>query len=315
MSQRLTIFASTWNNGLFILDDDGLVHELPNQPVRGLSHDANGGVLASVDGNGLYQRTAKGIWRLLARCDGEISVTLSLAGEIYVGTDDARVLVLDGDGNLRQIDHFDSIDGRDSWFAGTAVVDGREVGPPLGIRSLHGAADGLLFANVHVGGIPRSNNHGATWEPTIDVNLDAHQVCVDADNSSLVVAASAMGLCISDDGGDTWKVQTEGLHATYCSAVEIVGDQVFVAASDDHFASKGAIYRRTVGRQSEALVKVAGGLPDWLDGIVDTACIASRLNQMAIVTASGSVYVSDDNGNAWHKREEVVPGVSSVCIL
>lgn len=312
MPKQPTILASTWNNGLFVLDDNGAAHEIPGRPVRGLSSDMNGGVLASVDGNALYRRDAQGEWTLLARCDSEISVTFAVDGKTFVGTDDARVLSLGSSGQLQRIDDFDSIAGRDSWFAGTAIINGEEVGPPLGIRSFHGAPNGLLFANVHVGGIPRSTDNGDTWAPTIDVNLDAHQVCVNPNDPDVVAAATAEGLCISHDGGKSWSVETQGLHAPYCSAVEIVGQNVFVAASESHFSADGALYRRAVGRQAEPMVKVAGGLPNWLDGIVDTSCIASRLEWVALVTASGSVYVSNDAGNAWRKKQEVVPGVSSV---
>ena len=60
MSKPLKILASTWNNGLFVLDDVGVRHELPNQAVRGLCDDLQGRALAGVDGNSLYQRDVDG---------------------------------------------------------------------------------------------------------------------------------------------------------------------------------------------------------------------------------------------------------------
>lgn len=309
------ILASTWSDGVYALDDNGLTHELANQSVRGLSDDLQGGALASIDGHSLNRRDVNGNWELLARCDYEISTTFALDNDIYAGTEDARVLVLNSNQELEQIDTFASIEGRDTWFAGTAIIDGKEVGPPLGVRSLHGASNGLLFANIHVGGIPRSIDGGASWTPTIDVNLDAHEVCVDHNDVNLVAAATAEGLCISHDGGSTWTVHTEGLHSSYCSAVKIVGQQIFVAASESHFTSEGAIYSRSTKPGAEIMKKVSNGLPNWLEGIVDTACIASKSGQMAIVSALGSVYVSNNAGEQWHKRDEVVPGVSSVLII
>ena len=57
--------------------------------------------------------------------------------------------------------------GKETWHAGTAVVDGRVVGPPLGVRSMAATCDGMaLIANVRVGGIPRSTDGGVTWRPT-----------------------------------------------------------------------------------------------------------------------------------------------------
>lgn len=150
-AQQSKILASNWNNGVFVLDNDGLAHELPNRSVRGLSDDLEGGAFAAVDGHSLFQRNGQGDWNHVATSEFTLSVTFAVDGKVYVGTDGARVLILDERGNLKQIDCFDSIECRDSWLAGTAIIDGKEVGPPLGIRSLSGAANGCLFANVHVG--------------------------------------------------------------------------------------------------------------------------------------------------------------------
>jgi len=47
----------------------------------------------------------------------------------FVGTDDARLMRLVG-GSLEPLSGFDRVEGRDAWFAGTAVIDGKVVGPP-----------------------------------------------------------------------------------------------------------------------------------------------------------------------------------------
>lgn len=315
MARNLNILASSWNDGVFVLNDKGLSHELPQLSVRGLSDDLAGGAFAAVDGHHLFQRKAHGDWTRIATSEYVLSVTYAVNGCVYVGTDDARVLVLDEGNRLNQIDSFNSIEGRDSWLAGTFIVDGKEVGPPLGVRSLSGATNGCVFANVHVGGIPRSSDAGETWSPTIDVNLDAHEVRVSPTNSDLIVAATAAGLCISRDGGDSWSVHTEGLHAPYCSAVALSGDNIFVAASENHFSSEGAIYRRSIEQGSERMESVGSGLPNWLGGIADTSCIASCENHMALVSANGDVYVSIDMGLNWNKRVEALKGVSSVLFV
>jgi len=315
MTPRFKILASTWTDGLFVLDNDGVAHELPNCTVRGLSDDLSGGAFASVDGHHLYQRDPSGQWKRIATSEYILSVTYAVGNNVYIGTDDARVLVLNDRGELEQIDSFDSIQGRDSWLAGTAVIDGKEVGPPLGIRSLSGIAGGCVFANVHVGGVPRSVDGGATWEPTIDVELDAHEVRISPHNNSLIVVATALGLCISWDGGETWSVQSDDLHAPYCSAAAVTADHIFVAASESHFSREGAIYRRSVEQSKDRLEKVGGGLPNWLAGIADTSCIASSADEMAIISARGEVFTSSDAGRTWRKREETIAGVSSVLIV
>ncbi len=142
-------------------------------------------------------------------------------GEVcYVGTDDARVLRVRTDGKIEQLRGFDVVEGRDKWYAGAAVINGQLLGPPLGIRSMTATSDGaVLLANVHVGGIPRSTDRGATWQATIDIDTDVHEVRAHPNRPDIVVAAAAVGLCTSRDGSATWEIEQEGLHASYCSAV------------------------------------------------------------------------------------------------
>jgi Neuraminidase (sialidase) len=73
----------------------------------------------------------------------------------------------------------------------------------------------VLLVNVHVGGIPRSTDGGTTWHPTIDIDHDVHDVCAHPTRPGLVAAAAARGLGVSRDGGATWTVEVEGLHASY----------------------------------------------------------------------------------------------------
>ena len=315
MVTRPTILASTWNNGVFVLDEGGLSHELPKRPVRGLSHDPVGGAYASVDDRHLFRRKQSGEWTSLASSESALSVTFAVDDKVYAGTDDARVLRLNARGEFDQIDNFDIIEGRGSWFAGTAIIDGKEVGPPLGIRSMSGATKGRLFANVHVGGIPRSEDGGATWKPTIDAELDAHEVRVSPYNNNIIAAATASGLCVSWDAGHSWTVQTDGLHDPYCSAVAVTENHIFLAASEGHFAQEGAIYRRSVKPSQARLEKLGAGLPKWLGGIVDTSCIASNGDDMALISTGGEVFTSIDSGHNWRKREESVASVSSVLIV
>jgi photosystem II stability/assembly factor-like uncharacterized protein len=171
-----------------------------------------------------------------------------------------------------------------------------------------------LLANVHVGGIPRSSDGGATWHPTINVDEDVHEVRAHESRPDIVIAAAATGLWISRDAGRTWNVEREGLHAPYCSAVAFAGADIMVAASDGHFAAQGGIYRRPLDG-SGPLQAIGGGLPKWLDGIVDTACIATHASTVALVDGGGNLYVSEDAGRTWSRRADQLPAASSVLIV
>jgi hypothetical protein len=128
------------------------------------------------------------------------------------------------------------------------------------------------------------------------------------------MAAAAIGLCTSRDGGVTWDVEQEGLHASYCSAVAFAGDDVFVSASVDHFVAQGALYRRRVDGH-DSLVAVCGGLPAWTDGIIDTGCIAARGSAVALADRQGNLYGSADTGRSWSRRASGLPPPSSVLIV
>jgi hypothetical protein len=310
-----TVLVATWRDGLIAITDGNSEHELKGQPVRGLTSDGEGGTFAVVGGHTLRQRSASGAWRTIAVSESSLSCIVIVANEIYVGTDDAKILRLSAGGHLENVGGFADVPERDTWYAGAALIDGKLLGPPLGIRSMTATCDGgALLANVHVGGIPRSTDGGATWNPTIAIDEDVHEVRAHVARPDIVIGAAATGLCISRDGGATWRIERNGLHAHYCSAVAFAGTDVVVAASEDHFAARGGVYRRRLDEPGQ-LLQVGGGLPQWLDGIVDTACIATHAATLALADRGGNVYSSKDTGQTWSRIAERLATPSSVFIV
>jgi hypothetical protein len=296
-----TVLVATWGDGLFVVGETS-AQELVRHLVRALAADGHGGALAIVNGHSLRRRARGGVWSTIATTQLDLACCVTVGDVIYVGTDDARVLRLDPGGELQPLRGFDKVAGRATWYAGSAIIDGQRVGPPLGIRSMTATADGaVLLANVHVGGIPRATDGGATWQPTIEVDSDVHEVRAHPTRPGVVMAAAAIGLCTSADGGLTWDVEQDGLHAPYCSAVAFAGDDVLVSASSDHFAAEGAVYRRSVDGHGPLGV-VGGGLPKWIDGIADTGCIATHGAAVAIADRNGNLYLSADTGHRWRRH-------------
>jgi photosystem II stability/assembly factor-like uncharacterized protein len=309
-----TVLVATWGDGLFVVTGETCQQELSGQPVNCLAPDGHGGALAIVGGRSLRRRTAAGEWQTLAEKESGLSCCMSVGDVSFVGTDDAQVLRIDAHGKLSQLPGLNETPGRDRWYAGTAVVHGKVVGPPLGIRSMTATCDdAVLLANVHVGGIPRSADGGVTWRPTIEVEHDVHQVCAHPTRPEIVIAAAASGLCVSKDSGKTWNIEQDGLHAAYCSAVAFAGDDILVAASEGHFAAHGAIYRRPIDAPGP-LLPVGGGLPRWLGGIADTGLIASRDAAVAVIDRAGNLSLSEDAGRTWSRRIDALPGPSWLLI-
>jgi len=322
------ILAATWRDGLFVFTGETRSQELAGHSVRALAPDQDGGALAIVDGHSLCRRTCEGAWSTIATSELDLACLAVVGDVIYLGTDDARVLRVSQNGKrvsqngkresqngkISLLSGFESTPGRDKWYAGSALVNGQLVGPPLGVRSMTATSDGAaLLANVHVGGIPRSTDGGRTWQPTIDVDSDVHEVCGHPVNPGTVIAAAAIGLCISRDAGGTWTVEQEGLHASYCSAVAFSEKDILVAASTDHFATRGAVYRRPIDGKS--LLQPVSGLPRWLGGIVDTGCIATLGSALAVVDKAGNLYASADAGHSWLHRDNGLSMVSKVLLI
>jgi hypothetical protein len=309
-----SILAATRSDGVFVFTGETRRREVAGHAVRSLARGQKGSALAIVDGHSLCRRSAEGLWSTLATSELDLACVMVFGHTIYLGTDDARVLRVSEKGEVDSLVGFEAIPGRDTWYAGSALIDGQLVGPPLGVRSMTATSDGaVLLANVHVGGIPRSNDGGRTWQATIDIDCDVHEICAHPVHPGIVIAAAAVGLCISRDGGATWTVEQQGLHGSYCSAVAFSQNDILVAASTDHFASRGAVYRRPIDGKKP--LEPIAGLPEWLEGIVDTGCIATRGSAIGVADKAGNLYLSTDGGDSWLRLDSGLPTISSVLVV
>jgi hypothetical protein len=308
------ILAATWDDGVFVFTDEARRHELAGRHVNALASDDRGGVFAVVDGNALSHRTPDGAWSTIATSDMELACLTVAGGAVYAGgSDSTRVIRIDATGAIRSLSGFEDVPGRETWYAGSTVIDGKRVGPPLGIRSMAFTADEAAFlVNVHVGGIPRSTDGGVTWQPTIEVACDVHEVRAHPVDPDLVIAASARGLWISHDGGATWTVETDGLHGLHCTAVAFLEADLLVSAAVGHFDAQGAVYRRPIDG-SERLRPVSG-LPRSLHGVVDTGCIATRGAAIAVADKGGNLFASADAGRSWRHLDDGLPMVSALLL-
>ena len=290
-------------DGLFTLDGS------TERQVEGHSVTALGHGWAIFDGETVVHETDDG-WRQ-AMTVRSPERSLGVHGALLARPDDAIVgwgaslTRVFRKGRFEPIPGFESVAGRDDWHA----VGSRQ---PY-VRSLTATAAGVLLANVHVGGIPRSADDGATWQPTIDVDADVHQVRAHPQRPELVLAAAAVGLCRSDDAGATWTVTTDGLHASYCRAVATAGDVLFVSASTGPFSEQAALYRRAIDGGGP-LERCTDGLPEWQPRNIDTACLDTDGTRVAFGSADGVVYGSEDAGRTWRVLSDGLPPVSAVTI-
>lgn len=289
---------------------DGL-HELgtrarahhPGREITALARDGTRW-WALLDGKELVRGTLSGEarWQSIAEVGGRRAhCLLPTSSSVLVGTSNAGLLRL-RDGELRPVDSFLSVEGRKTWYT--------PWGAPPDTRSISRSAGGALFVNVHVGGVVRSKDSGRTWHPTMDVDADVHQVLAHPSDPDLVLAASAIGLGVSEDGGDQWRFEKKGLHATYQRAVTFCAQHALVSVSRSERGREAAVYRRAL--RGGGFERCRSGLPEWFPDNVNTGCLAASGRQAALGTVDGSVYVSEDEGESWRLSAEGLPKVRAV---
>jgi hypothetical protein len=264
---------------------------------------SDGVVRAVIDRRTIVARDASGTWPELARSDDlAIDCMLATPNGLLAGTDEAHVLRLGDDGAFERDQGFDAVDGRDAWYTPWG-------GPPA-VRSMALDLAGRIHANVHVGGIPRSVDGGTTWEPTIEIDADVHQVIAHPTEPDIVLAAGAVGLAISENGGTSWRIEADGLHSRYARAVAVAGDTVLLTAATGPHGGRGAVYRVPI--DGIAFEKCETGLPEWFDGNIDSGWLTAAGSTVAFGTSDGDVFVSEDEGLTWGRTAE---GLSRIRVL
>src|SRR6266480_2882996 len=213
------IFIGT-GSGLSILEADASQHveSVAGHTVTALARDGERR-WAIIDGAALWEQR-DGTWRARFTLDGPPATYLAATrGGLIVGTEQAHLFRVTEAGCAR-IEAFETVAGRDEWYT--------QWGDPADVRSIAVARDGAIYVNVHVGGVVRSRDGGASWAPTLDIEQDVHQVLAHPARPEVVLVASAEGFGVSDNGGDSWTFETAGLHAHYSRAVAVAGDHVLV---------------------------------------------------------------------------------------
>ena len=221
---------------------------------------------------------------------------------LIVGAAEARLFRVAGKG-LEPVESFDQVQERADWYT--------PWGGPPDTRSIS-EDDTAVYVNVHVGGILRSRDHGATWKPTIDIHSDVHRVCT---GKGRAFAAGGRGLEVSEDQGDSWTIRHEGLHATYCRGAAVCGDDILLSASSGPRGDRSAIYRGRL--EGGALERCRDGLPAWFNTNIDSHCLDALPGGelAAIGTDDGRVFASINQGATWSLVVSDLPKVFCILVL
>lgn len=296
--------------GIFVGTVDGLHRlteatgiEMAGHEVKSLAKRA-GDWWAIVDEDEVWRSSRGSDWERVASVEGlKANCILPVSTGALVGTSEAHLFSLKDD-RLEQVESFEEVDGRDDWST--------PWGGPPDVRSMSAGEAGTAFVNVHVGGIPKSDDRARSWEPTIEIGSDVHQVLFDP-GSGLLLAACARGLADSGDGGESWVFESEGLHGSYLRAVAVADETVLVSASTGPSTDRAAVYGRPlIG--GEPFAKCEEGLPEWFSDNIDTSCLSASGPTAAFGTSDGNVYASEDEGESWALVAQGLPEVRCLVV-
>jgi hypothetical protein len=278
--------------GCYVYNDDGdSALELPHKHIWAIAPDIDSACVAIVNEREIWRRDAAATWSHVATADVPLASIVSMNGNLFVGGEtEASLSTITSAGEVKRMTAFDRTPGRNTWVAN---------GPPLHTRSLTITADGsAMMAAVHIGGIPRSTDGAATWMPTIPIQFDVHEVRAHP-SLPIVAAATGAGLCISENNGQTWRRLTEKFDGSTSLAVAVLQDDVLFSVQDGPFASRSQIWRWKIGNTH--VEPLRHGLPEWLDGKVDTAHLAANKNQAAVVDGGGNLWLSETGTTNWKR--------------
>lgn len=275
----------------------------PGEAVRALAYDDE--TWWALVGEGETWRHKEGDdWIRVADPPNEPArCLLPVAAEPLIGTDESHIYRVKH-GRLQKLKTFENAPSRERWFTPWG-------GPPA-VRSMAAAPDGALYVNVHVGGIMRSDDGGASWRQTIDIKADVHQVHYD-EGSGLLLAAAARGLAVSEDRGDNWAFHRGGLHGSYSRAVAVADEFLLASASTGAHTSRAALYRKPL-LSDGPFERCTQGLPEWFPDNINTNCLAAMGDTLAFGTDSGQVFVSEDQGASWRMLTEDLPPVRCLAL-
>jgi hypothetical protein len=300
---RSSILVGT-GSGLWRIAGDTVtsVEALTGHTVTALAVDP-AKTWAIVDGASVWE-SRNGSWTQRASLDSPpfTCVAPTSAGPL-LGTEQAHLYRLTD--RLERVDSFESMEGRGAWYT--------PWGDPADVRSIAVGTDGALHVNVHVGGVARSRDGGASWTPTVDIETDVHQVLAHPTQAAVVMVAAAEGFGLSRDGGETWQFSTAGLHAHYLRAVAVAGDHALVSASAGPHGRRSALYRKRL-EDGARFERCEAGLPKWFEDNIDTACLAAAGSLVVFGTSDGHVYRSLDTGESWTLVAKGLPPIGCVTL-
>lgn len=227
---------------------------------------------------------------------------------------------------------------------GVALPEGGEQALKRIWTIVEGEEDGLLYAGGDPGVLFESRDGGTTWElhqpfwqqPTRPKwqpgggGLCLHSIVTwPGDPSRLALGISAVGVWLSDDGGETWRHGNEGIVARYLPEESREGTLDLCVHNLQRAAARpgrlfmqfhGGVYRSDDAGESWVDIGTDTGLPSDFGFPLavdpddpDSAYVIPLTADLDRVTPDGRVrvYETRDAGSSWTERGDGLPAESA----
>lgn len=235
-------------------------------------------------------------YEIVTGIEGRITSILQLPAtgtiELLIGTEPPHLYRSQG-GPAERIEAFDQLDCREDWYTPWG-------GPPA-VRTLAMTTDGHVYADIHVGSIMHSSDHGRSWKPvTPELNVDVHQVATTPADDDFVAANTANGPWVSFDRGESWQHRAgEPLRNRYGRAIAVDpnnASRMLVSVSDGPhgYNVHGQLYLTEDAGQT--WTHISDPFPDQTPVNINTRRLAFSPDGRAWATAAATLYGSDQTG-------------------
>ena len=216
--------------------------------------------------------------------------------EALIGTEGAHLHRL-GDGCVAPVESFEGLACREGWYTPWG-------GPPA-VRSLAASPNGLVYADIHVGSIMRSDDRGLTWSPvTPTLHEDVHEVTTCPAAPARVYANTADGVYVSGDCGVSWHYRGRDLGGRYGRAVAVSPedpDLLLATVSDGPHGDDvhGQLFRSEDAGQTWTHVR--DGFPSSTKKNIDTFHVRFDHGGTAWAAVGSTLYVGKDRASRWER--------------